>query len=250
MIESSADWILPLLSIILLLLALMGSIIIITPQLTPESTRRSCPRGYCSNNIYDGIKTCPPTNEGFVQYEPGIEVCNPPNACNPRSQTPCTYTNSEAGSLCPGDREYTGICPEGSPDCRCLNRIYCPNFATVYFDSLIIPNSGIDPTNTTAFRTFVQNTTWKSNSNTPRNDLPLSIGNFGQTGEKSCGLSRGNLPLAWPPGECLRGQFGYNIDDDLWYCMDLPIICGKGTYPNRYVDGRAICVAYKPDPFD
>jgi len=245
--ESIDDWVLPLISLFLIVIILMAAVLTITPQLFPSTYVLSCPRGYCSNNIYTGEKFCPPTDEGFVQFTPGTEVCNPRNGCSPTSETPCTYYDTELGTLCPGDPKYTGVCPD---ECRCLERVYCPDFVTAYFEAVVVPNSGIDPEGIISYRAFVQNTIWTSSTGVPRNDRPLSPGLFSQTPTTICGVSEVNLPLVWPPRTCLRGQFGLNEEDGLWYCMDLPFICGTGQYAIRYSDGTARCFTFTPDPFE
>lgn len=242
--KTEKTWIYPLISLLLIIIVIMIIVIIITPQLFPSSSKLLCPRGYCYNDIYSGEKTCPPDPNGYVEYTPGIEVCNPPTGCNPSSDTPCTYYDSSLGTQCPGDTHYTGICPEGT-DCRCLERVYCPDFAQVYFELVNVYNSGIPD-----YKTFVQNTVWISPTNAPRNDLPLSLGLAGQTSNLTCGLSEENLKLVWPYRTCIRGQFGINQADGLWYCMEPPFECGSGQYPIRHPDGTYHCETFIPDPFD
>lgn len=241
-----SNYVIPLISLLLIVIVLMIIVIIITPQLYPSVSTLTCPKGYCSNNIYSGEKICPPSLEGYVQYHPESEVCNPPNGCLPSSKTPCTYYDPILGTQCPGDLEYTGICPDNT-NCKCLDRIYCPDFAQTYFELVTVENPGTDILESQA---FLQNTIWISPTNAPRNDLPLSLGVYGQTGFTTCGLSTNNVKFVWPPGACIRGQLGFNEPDSLWYCMDSPINCSSGQYPIRDRDGNYRCETVIPDPFE
>lgn len=218
------NWILPLTSLVIIILTIGILLAVNGPVLFPGETKLKCPKGYCSNNIYDGHKLCPPTSDGYVEYSPGYETCNPSDGCRIDSSAPCTYSNPSQGTLCPGDKDYTGVC---SDQCPCLNRIYCPDFAQVYFQ--LIPEG-----------VFVQNTVWRSSDNAPRSDRPLSLGLIHQTGYKTCGISTKNLSFLWPD-QCLRGELIFNTADELWYCATPPFSCGSGQRPVRKLDGSFEC---------
>ncbi len=212
-------------------------IIVVISEKPSSGGTLQCPKGYCKSNLYDGIKTCPANSNGYVEYTPGLEVCNPVNACRSKSELPCTYWDPGIGTSCPNDSGYTGICPDG---------VDCPDFAQVYFELLTVPNSGVDPEfGTTSYRTFVQNTVWRSPDN-----IPLSLGRYDSTGNLTCGLSSDNLKIVWPYRSCIRGRFTYNVEDGLWYCMELSIECGPNDYPVRNSDGSYVCRTIIPDPFD
>lgn len=237
------DILLPIFSILILLIIFTIIIIKITPDLFPSSSSLPCPRGYCKNNISGGIKLCPGDPNGSVNYIPGIEVCNPEQGCLISSDTPCTYWDPVVGTICPGDVNYTGVCPEGV-NCSCTNQVYCPDFSQAYFEYAPVENAGF-PGNPV----FVQRSTWLSPSGEPRSDLPLSLGQFNQSSKFSCGLSFDNVKYAWPNGECVRGTLTYNYPNKLWYCMSPPLQCGSGQYPVRYSENDWTCSTFEVDPW-
>ncbi len=246
--KKKQKWLIPLIILTVVAILLVIVVIIVVSE-KPSTSSLQCPKGYCKSNLYDGIKTCPANSNGYVEYDPGLETCNPVNACRSKSELPCTYWDPALGTSCPNDSGYTGICPDGV-DCRCLNTVYCPDFAQVYFELLTVPNSGVDPSGTVSYRTFVQNTVWRSPDNIPRNDLPLNLGRYNGTGNLTCGLSEDNLKIVWPYRSCIRGRFTYNFEDRLWYCMEPSIECGPNDYPVRNSDGSYVCRTIIPDPFD
>jgi hypothetical protein len=236
------DWVIPLISLILILVLVGILLIVYLPGSKPETAAKSpCPKGYCATNIYSGEKICPPDNEGIVYFNPSSETCNPVNGCLINGPTPCTYEDPAEGTLCPGDLAYTGECPGG---CRCLQQDYCPDFAEVFFERLLIHNSGAPETSN---EIFVQSTIWISPSNAPRTDLPLSLGRYDQRANKACGLSANNVKLSWPSGSCIRGEWGLNEEDGLWYCLNpYPVECTSSQRPVRRVDGTYVCRTLDP----
>ena len=187
--------------------------------------KQTCPVGTCSTNIYSGDKDCTTSQV----YDSSYQVCNPANSCTD-ARTPCLYEKPENGTSCPGDLGYTGIC--SVPNCKCVNRVYCPSYALVMFTPTNISISDNGPVITA----YSQTQTYIDDSNTVRGDLPLSPGLPGTT-KITCGISAGNLPAAWPQ-TCINGTFALNSSDGLYYCMNVPDNCKN---PVRKLDGTFTC---------
>jgi hypothetical protein len=211
----------------------------------PSVAYLPCQTGFCSTNIYTGIKVCPADPNSNIPYNPVIESCNPPTACI--TPTPCVYAFNTNGTSCPGDPGYTGECPNGEI-CRCNSRVYCPDFVSAYFtlNDVHSDTNGEIPI-------YFQSTVWSDPSGLPRSDLPLSPKQYNQTtpgSTKFCGVSPNNIDKIWPYGECISGQIGYNEPDNLWYCMNTDLICEQGEYVVRNIDGDYNCQIIYPAPFN
>lgn len=122
------DWVLVALSFIIILISIGWILFIISnqPPKPPANTdtTQTCPVGQCSTNIYNGVKTCPETNQDIVIYDPTYQVCNDTTMCNSGS-TPYAVQNDGGVSL-------DGVCPVDT-DCRCVSRLQCAdNIVTVF----------------------------------------------------------------------------------------------------------------------
>lgn len=236
--------VLPIVTISLILIFLLIFIYLSRDDFDPTSGNIPCGPGLCANDVYSGEKTCP-TSSSSVSYNPGFQDCNPPTGCQPDSRAPCLYYDITQGTICPGDPNYNnGVCPQGisSNNCKCTSRIYCPDFATVYFRQKTVTTPGVNEPCTNLV-TLVQETTWTDAANLPRNDLPLSPGSALSPEPTFCGVKASNLQDIWPSSTCLRGTLALNQEDNLYYCMNIPqnINCTLGQVPVRVSDGNFIC---------
>ncbi|MHB1909931.1 MAG: hypothetical protein ACYCQJ_13825 [Nitrososphaerales archaeon] len=182
-----------------------------------------CPLGLCASNIYDGSRRC---GEEQVLYNPAYEVCNAPDACT-NERTPCVYLSPELGTSCPNNPGYTGLC---TGTCRCLERVVCPNWASVYFT----------PYSVGGFTSLLQQTVWTNGAGTTTNQTPLSPQVFGQ-GNGICGVSSDSVSKIWPPDGCLVGKLAKNEVDGLFYCANTDLDCGNQTLV-RQSNGQYACV--------
>jgi len=237
-----AQALIPIISIVLILLAVVLFFALSSSDLFPEFLGQLCGPGLCANNRFSGEKTCP-TNSERVPFNPSIQTCNPPGGCQSSSEAPCLYYDPTLGTVCPGDRNYSGgTCPSGTStsDCKCLSRVYCPNFATVYFVQKTVTTES-----TPVFETLVQETTWRDAFGLPRNDIPLSPKSFSDSTVISCGVQKAQLDNIWPSNTCLRGTLTYSERDDLYYCTYPPsdLNCPRGQIPVLKTDGSYACQA-------
>ena len=83
-----------------------------------------CPIGECPTDRFTGQKRCPQNLGQPMQYDPIIEVCNPPNSCSDQS-TPYAVSSNGATNL-------NGICD--IPNCRCVNFFQTPSYTQVLFN--------------------------------------------------------------------------------------------------------------------
>jgi len=241
--SDSEDVVIPLISFFLIILFVVLTLFLNRAEFEPP-TKLPCAPGLCATNIFTGAKRCPSSDKGVIIYDPSIEVCNPPGGCN-NPRTPCVYYDITKGSSCPGiDPNYTGICPPGIPpeQCRCVGRLYCPDFASTYFESITVENGGtVGIENPTA---LVQKTVWYLPLiNQPTNSQPLSPGAFGEAGNFTCGVSTLNCSEVWPPTGCEQGEITYSERDELWYCTFPPdnLRCRTPEVAVIEIDGNYTC---------
>jgi len=83
----------------------------------------TCPSGYCPTNRFNGEKRCP-TDTTPLPYDPALEVCNSPGACE-SGQTPYALLPNGATS-------EVGLCLNGT-QCRCLRTPQCSPDSLVGF---------------------------------------------------------------------------------------------------------------------
>lgn len=112
------DWVLVALSFIIIFICLGWILFTIfnQPPKTENNNDQFCPVGQCATNFFNGVKTCPLTNQDNVIYDPTFQVCNDRSVCTSGS-TPYAVQND-------GDVSLDGICPVDS-DCRCVARPQC-----------------------------------------------------------------------------------------------------------------------------
>jgi hypothetical protein len=239
-----ADKILPIITILVILVIGAVFILLSWSDLFPPTPQNFCGPGLCANDIYSGQKTCPSSAADVVPLDPTFETCNPPTGCT-SDQAPCLYYDPTIGTVCPGQQNFMSSCPSGvsAQNCGCSSRIYCPNFATVYFVEKVV-NSPDTTQLCTNFVSLVQETVWTDATGLPRNDLPISPGpstaqNF------FCGVQGTQLNSIWPPNECLSGELIFNTVDNLYYCANVPqgLSCPSGELPFRQSNGEFICQA-------
>jgi len=90
----------------------------------PITNVLTCPPGECLTNVYNGIKTCPPTNTETISGDYQVNVCNPPHGCtSPR--TPYAVKPDQSTDL-------AGVCVSNDI-CRCTNRPQCAEYILSYF---------------------------------------------------------------------------------------------------------------------
>lgn len=239
--------ILPIISIVLILIVLVVYIILAWNDLFPSGSQDFCGPGLCANDIYSGQKTCPSSATGVVPVDSSFETCNPPLGCN-SSEAPCLYYDPTIGTVCPGQPNFSSSCPAGTSaqDCGCTSRVYCPNFATVYFTEQSVTSVGAgDCTNLIS---LVQGTVWRDATGLPRNDQPISPGPVTGSTNFFCGVNENQLNDVWPPlsgtSGCLKGSLILNQVDGLYYCASLPpgFSCGPDEIPQRLSTGDFTCI--------
>jgi hypothetical protein len=230
-------------SIVLIVIAIIVFIIVFISS-SNQSSLQNCNAGQCVTNIFSGTTYCT-----TLQFDPSFQVCNTQNTCD-NTRTPCVYQDQSVGTICPGDPNYTGICDPNLGSCSCINRVYCPDFATAYFVPTTLSESGFTNSGTTTDITvFVSKDTWTDDANFTRADLPLSTGLFG-TSSGVCGLGESVLNQVWPPfgtttsssnETCITGTLILNETDGLYYCAIFPLTCSTTTFPTRLKDGTFVC---------
>jgi hypothetical protein len=240
-----AEKILPIVSIVLLLLVVTIYVILSWRDLFPAGPQNFCGPGLCADDIYSGQKTCPSSATSVVPFDPSFETCNPPTGCT-SSEAPCLYYDPTIGTVCPGNPNFSSSCPSGvtPQDCGCTSRIFCPNFAAVYFIENTVTSPGVTEL-CTNFTSLVQETVWRDATGLPRNDLPISPGPSSGTTNLFCGVSQSQLGNVWPPNGCLRGTLILSLTDCLYYCASLPegFACGSDEIPVRQGNGDFVCQA-------
>lgn len=138
-------------------------------------------------------------------YDVTNEICHDPAACN-NPLAPCVY-NAQRGTSCPTSTDYTGS--RLATNDVCVAGIYCANWtADVGF-----ADQGLSLQQTTD---------------------PALI--------TTCGLMESNLLRVWP-SNCIRGVYGYNESDQLWYCMEPVLNCDSDQILVRGYDGVFRCAA-------
>lgn len=229
--QDSLIW--PIISIVLIVSFIIICLIIISPELKSSNYESvmMCPPSFCATNIFNGERRCPPTG-GSVESIIGTEVCNAPEGCT-NINTRCVYENPENGTSCPGDLNYTGLCTDENK-CKCINRVFCPDWATAYFKPTIVIDNGAEINNV-----LVQETIWTKSTNTFTSETPISLGPY-STNDSICAVSGNRLNNIWPQNECIRGNLGINDEDGLWYCMNSEIDC-YGSILARKLDGSYEC---------
>ena len=253
-----SDTIIPSIAILIIVFFLVVFFAISFRDFVGQTQNSQCPAQNCATNIISGVRRCP-TSTTAVTFDSQEEVCNDVQGCtNP--ETRCVYTDPARGTSCPGDPNYSGLCnastsgagSTGSTDCKCLSRMYCPDFATVYFKQVIVPDSGtISPgsgnssagtTGDPGFTAFVQQTVWTDSTNRPRSDLPLSMGIFGSDTNTTCSISESNLPRAFPLTGCIVGRYAIDSTSGNVFCMNVPstLTC-PSSLPKRLPTGTFVC---------
>ncbi len=231
-------------SILLILISIIVFIIVFITS-SNQSNLQTCNQGQCVTNIYSGQTDCT-----TLQFDPSFQVCNTKNTCD-NTRTQCVYQEKTAGTICPGNSNYTGVCDASATEpCACTNRIFCPSFSSVYFVPTTISESGFSNSGgTTSVTVFVSKETWTDDANFTRADLPLSTGIFG-TSSGVCGLGKSVLNQVWPPlttspgtsnESCTTGTLILNQTDNLYYCAIFPLTCSTTTFPTRLKDGTFVC---------
>jgi hypothetical protein len=135
-------------------------------------------------------------------YTVGEEICHDYSACN-NPLAPCVYSTI-TGSSCPGMQDYTGSRLTNND--VCINTNICPSWSGVGF--------------------IEQGFSLQQSTD------PLYITN--------CGITEDNLTRVWP-SNCIRGVFGFNEADELWYCMEQVLDCPAGQTLVRGLDGIFRC---------
>jgi len=227
----TSSFILAIISWILVIIILIVCIGIIWRDLFPPDPNSRCPKYFCATNIYSGIKRCPIGDE-LITPDLSIEVCNDPDGCT-NGRTPCVYGSENRGTSCPGDFGYTGICENDY--CRCLDRIVCPDWATVYFES-----NNVYSGTTNLYNVLVQLDAWKKPSGIITTEIPLSPGQY-TVSAAICGISQDRIIDIWPPDQCLNGNLGKNKEDGKWYCMKTNLQCPEDMFLMRDTNGQYIC---------
>ena len=247
------DAIIPSIAILLIVFFLVVFFAISFRDFVGQTQNSQCPAQNCATNIISGVRRCP-TDNTVIAFDSQEEVCNDVQGCtNP--ETRCVYTDPSRGTSCPGDPNYSGLCgssagstgPNGVSTCKCLSRMYCPDFATVYFKQVIVPDSGTITSGTTGaadpgFTAFVQQTVWTDSTNRPRSDLPLSTGIFGTDTDTTCSISESNLPRAFPLTGCIVGRYAIDSTSGNVFCMNVPqtLNC-PSSLPKRNANGTFAC---------
>lgn len=230
-------------SVILIVIALVVFLIVFISS-SNNNNLLTCNTGQCVTNIFSGQTDCT-----TLTFNPLFQVCNTQGTCD-NSRTQCVYQDPTLGTICPGDPNYTGLCAASEP-CVCVNRVYCPDFATTYFVPTVVSESGFTNSGGAVDITvFVSQETWTDDANFTRADLPLSTGVFGSS-SGVCGLGASVLNQVWPPfgtttgttnETCTTGTLILNQTDNLYYCAIFPSVCTSPTFPTRLKDGTLVCL--------
>lgn len=229
----------------IILITIFFIILAITVFTSGRNTLQQCKPGQCVTNIFSGETDCSTLN-----FDPTFQVCNTQGQCD-NNRTPCVIQDPKLGSSCPSFPGFTGLCTSGSP-CGCTGRVYCPDFATVYFTQKTISESNFTNSGSSAnLNVFIQEDSWTDDANFSRADLPLSTGIFGSTATNNvCSLSKSNLNQAFPAftktsgttnQSCISGTLTLNSSDSLFYCMNFPLTCQSPQIPTRNLDGTFVC---------
>jgi hypothetical protein len=114
---------------LLIFLIFVGLVIYLSVTYTTVTLKSRCLPGVCSINYTTGLKICPSGANSSVDYNIGFEGCSSRWSCNdpkaPYAQLP--------------DGSTSNICIAGGENCRCINKIRCPYFNTIYYTL----NSGV-----------------------------------------------------------------------------------------------------------
>jgi|SRR5579885_130730 len=107
--DNSAIIIIIIIIVILVIVLAVNAYAIFRPQSSLGAGQ--CEVGLCAVSFATGVKRCPSTATGQVQYNIGFEDCTSANYCQ-SPKAPCAVLKN-------GTLDCTGVCGTGNPQCNC-----------------------------------------------------------------------------------------------------------------------------------
>lgn len=199
--DDTADIVLPLLSIIIVLFFIAIILWLIFKNPAPDIVKKngkvylSCEPGQCVTNIFTGVKTCSDNNTQTLLYDPEYQTCN--------SQYTCESQVTPFAVQIDGSTNISGVCPEGVV-CRCLREPQCATEITVPFQS---QNGNPYQSIVGQTTTFSQVYGYVDKNGDVLPNQPVKIPRD-QSSNVFCSISNDWLPRIWPK-ECAIGTLAY-----------------------------------------
>ena len=122
--DNTSQYVIILISIIMISLFICWIIYTITKGTSTNVYFGTCPVGECPTNLATGEKRCSTNLNDSLIYNQSTEVCNPRYSCND--------ARTKYALQMDGSTNSDGKCEDGI-FCRCTNTQYCPSYATTIF---------------------------------------------------------------------------------------------------------------------